>query len=278
MLRGNFVVGDTATPALVLGAGLENALQVQSDRAAFPVTMYLPNLSAKANANITEAVHSANVIPSGSFALQQEFDNQYAFTNAAFVQYMLGYAPDQFTALELRMKPGSDAEVAASSLQQILGKDVVVRSRFGQNQALFAAMKMEKLIIFGVAILILIIAAFNIVSALTMTVLEKQPDLALLNSLGMQSSKMQLIFIQLSMFMAGAGAAAGFLLGFLITIGQQRFQWVKLGGQSFVIDYYPMAIRWADYISVAIIVLLIAFVAGYLPARRIKFSPALLRR
>lgn len=268
MLRGYFETGTAEQPSLVLGSGVENALQVTAGQAIFPVTIYLPNRKAATINDPLEALHSANAIPSGSFVIQQDFDNQYAFTSKPFMQYMLDLKNDEATAIEIYLKPGTHPGTIQKQLQQSLGKNYIVKDRYEQNQNLYAAMQAERVIIYAVSFLILVIAAFNIISSLTMTVLEKQEDIAVLQAMGTTGKKVSLIFLKLGAILAGLGGLCGFIIGMLICIGQQQFHWVKLGGQSFIIDYYPVAMRSSDFILVALIILVISFFSGWLPSRK----------
>jgi len=268
LLRGQFALGNEETPALVMGSGVENGLQVIAGQNIAPVTIYLPNRRATLDADPLTALHTANAFTAGTFSIQQEFDNQYAFTNAAFMRYMLDLPPNEVTALEIAATPGTDVEHLTDQLQEHLGKSFTVQTRYQQNQALFAAMKIEKLIIMAVAFLILLIAAFNIISSLTMMVLEKEKDIAVLQAMGATGTSVAGIFLKLGALLAGVGGFIGGLLGVLICIGQQQFHWVKLGGQSFIIDYYPVEMRATDFLLVGVIIFTIAIIAGFAPSRR----------
>jgi lipoprotein-releasing system permease protein len=268
IIRGKYATGTEEQPALVLGNGVENALQIIAGQTLGPVTIYLPNRSAGIDADPLTALHSANAFATGSFAIQQEFDNQYAFTDAAFMRYMLDLQPNQSSSVEVTTKKGVQVEDVAEKLQEKLGTGFVVKTRFEQNQSLFVAMQVEKLIIFAVAFLILLIAAFNIISSLTMTVMEKERDITVLQAMGANTSIVSSIYLKLAGILAGIGGMAGFLLGIGICVGQQAFHWVKLGGQSFIIDYYPVSMRWQDFLYILLILLVISLVAGWLPARR----------
>jgi lipoprotein-releasing system permease protein len=185
---------------------------------------------------------------------------------------MLGLPKNQFTSIEIFVKERENLGKLPKEIQHIMGDGYKVKDRFQQNQSLFSAMKTEKLIIYAISFLILVIAGFNIVSSLTMTVIEKQKDIAVLKAMGTSDETVMRIFLQLGILLAGIGAMAGFVLGVLICLGQQQFHWVKLGGQSFIIDYYPVAVRLADLFVVVTIVVCIALIAAWLPARRATMS------
>lgn len=268
MASGRFVLGDSSQPGLVLGVGVETALQILADRSIFPVTVYLPNRFATNPTDPMESLHSANVHPTGSFIIQQEFDNNYAFTNLDFLRYMLDLQPGEVSKLELQTT-GSVSAIS-SRVKRVMGDDFNVQTRFQQNQALFAAMQMEKLIIFAVAFLILLIAAFNIMSTLTMMVLEKQKDIAILNAMGTTPRQIRMIFVKLGLVLGFVGAVAGFIIGVLICLGQQKYHWVKLGGNSFIIDHYPVAMRAGDFLVIAVIIIAITVLAAIIPTGKVK--------
>jgi lipoprotein-releasing system permease protein len=254
----------------VVGAGVENALQIAAGESLYPVTTYLPNRLAGNTSDVTEALHSSNLYVTGSFSIQQEFDNQYAFTNIDFVRYMLDLKPQEVNRVEVVLQANADAQQVANALRNQLGKEFEVKTRYEQNQSLFVAMQVEKLIIFGVAFLILLIAAFNIMSTLTMMVLEKQLDISVLFAMGLNGGRVGQIFLKVGGILAFFGSAIGFTIGLGICLVQQKFHFVKLGGQSFIIDYYPVAIRGTDLLLVGTIVLVITLLAGWLPALRAR--------
>jgi lipoprotein-releasing system permease protein len=270
MVRGRFETGTKERPAMVVGAGVENALQIAAGESLYPVTTYLPNRLAGNTSDVTEALHSANVYVTGSFSIQQEFDNQYAFTNIDFLRYMLDLKPQEVNRLEIVLRSDAAAQKVADELRTQLGDGFEVKTRYEQNQSLYVAMQVEKLIIFGVAFLILLIAAFNIMSTLTMMVLEKQDDIAVLFAMGLSGPRVAQVFLKVGGILAFFGSSIGFLIGLGICVAQQQYHFVKLGGQSFIIDYYPVAVRAADLLIVALIIASITLLAGWLPARRAR--------
>lgn len=277
MVRGQFALGNTDQPALCLGYVVEGNLRIIAGQTLAPVTVYLPNRLASNPADALSAFHSANAFASGSFSIQQDFDNGYAFTNLGFMRYMLDAQPSDASGLELAVAAQYNPEQVSAGLQRKLGKSFVVKTRYQQNSALFSAMKIEKLIIFFVAFLILLIAAFNIISSLSMIVLEKQRDISILMAMGMDRRRISNLFLKLAAVMGFTGGAIGFLAGTAICLGQRHFHWVKLGADSFIIDYYPVQLRAADYLGVGVVIAAIALIAGFLPARRASFIPVSLR-
>jgi lipoprotein-releasing system permease protein len=265
IVRGKFDLGTVTDPKLVVGAGIENAAGVEVEKGTYPATIYLPNRKA-ASAIADDGLNSFNVIPSGTFMVQQDFDNKYVFSNLAFVKYMLDMLPDEFSAVE--MKVTGDPNSVKKSLQLQLGKDFLVETRYEQNRSLYAVMQVEKWVIYGILSLILVVAAFNMIGALTMLVLEKQKDIAVLKAMGANDQLIQKIFLSEGLLLATVGGGAGVLLATFICWLQLKYKLLKLGGNTFIIDYYPVKMAVGDYLLVTVTILFIAIFAAWIPSRK----------
>ena len=129
-------------------------------------------------------------------------------------------------------------------------------------------MNMERWVIYAVLCLILVVAAFNMIGALTMLVLEKQKDISVLNALGGNRNFIQKIFLSEGMLLAIIGGGIGMLLALLLAWLQIRFHLIPLQGGSFLIDYFPVRLRAMDFGMVAATVFVIAMIASWLPSRK----------
>ena len=268
MLHGIFDVGTTDAPKLVLGSGIENAVGVESDKNLFPVTVFLPKKTNSSNSNPLSALSEGNANTSGSFAIQQDFDNKYVITNLAFVKQQMNYAPDEYSALEISLIQPERSDEFTENLQKKLGDKYRVVTKYQQNISLYNSMRLEKWVIYAVLTLILIIAAFNMIGALTMLVLEKRKDISVLQSLGADKSFIKKIFLSEGLLLALTGAATGIVLALIICFLQLKFKIIKLVGNSFLIDYFPVKLVITDFILVAVTALIIAFIASWFPAKK----------
>ncbi len=268
MFHGVFNTGTIDDPKLILGVGIESAIGVQSDRNLFPITIFLPKKTDKANANPLSALSEGNATTSGSFAIQQDFDNKYVITNLGFVKQQMNYKPDEFSALEISLQNPEHAEKFTKTLQNTLGNQYKVLTKFQQNTSLYNSMRLEKWVIYAVLTLILIIAAFNMVGALTMLVLEKRKDISVLQALGADSSLVKKIFLSEGILLAVAGATTGIIFALIIAFLQLKFHLIKLVGNSFLIDYFPVKLVITDFILVVFTALIIAFTASWFPAKK----------
>jgi lipoprotein-releasing system permease protein len=278
VVKGTFDLGTADAPLLVLGAGIENAVGVQSDRNLSPLTVYMPRKSA--DVSLTDPLQSISadtVNTSGAFIIQQEFDNNYAFTNLDFMRAMLELPDDTYGGAELSLYPGTDPDAVKQQMQQVLSKDYLIQTRYEQNKSLYAVMRAEKWVIYIILSLILVVAAFNMIGALTMLVLEKKKDISVLHALGADKGLIQKIFVSEGLLLALIGGGIGMLLAFLIALGQIYFKFIPLQGGSFLIDYFPVKLDPKDFLLVATTVVVIALIASYIPARKAGSQQFLLR-
>jgi lipoprotein-releasing system permease protein len=264
---GKFNTGTIDDPNLIVGYGLQNAAAITVNEAFAPtqLTLILPKRnsgSTDPTASISEGFAKATAV----FTIQQEFDNSYAITNIDFTRQQMGLAADEFTAAEIKLKYGEDIQSRMEELQKITGDSLTVQSRYQQNMTLYNTMRMEKWAIYAVLTLILIIAAFNMVSALTMLVLEKKKDISILQSMGGSRSFIRKIFLSEGLLLGGIGAIAGISLAVIICLLQIKFKFIKLQGGSFLIDYFPVKLVGTDFILVAGTAALIALLASLVPA------------
>ena len=263
--RGKFELGTAESPKIVVGAGIENAACVDVERAVGPLTLYMPNRSAN-SLNATDALNAFNVQAVGTFMVQQDFDNKYIFSNIGFLRFMMDLQADEFSSLDI--KAGAESDNVKKELQVLLGNQFQVQTRFEQNQSLYTVMQIEKWVIYGILSLILVVAAFNMIGALTMLVLEKQKDISVLQAMGANTNRIKSIFLTEGMLLAGIGGVSGMLLAALICWIQLKFQIIKLGGDTFIINYYPVKMVFADFLLVGGTVFIIALLAAYIPSRK----------
>jgi lipoprotein-releasing system permease protein len=263
--RGTYTIGDVEKPMLLMGIGIEHKLGLLQNDIGDTVQMYTVNRSGKVITQLGQ-LNSLTAQEAGSFSVQQEFDDQYVFTNTAFAQYLFDLQPNEISGIEFSIQKNEQNVI--SVIQAIMGPGFLVRNKYQQNIDLYRIMQAEKWIIFCILALIMLVASFNLVGALTMLVLEKQKDIHVLNAMGATPWDIQKIFLMLSAVMALLGAFIGGGIASLVIWLQHQFHFIKLGGSSFIIDYYPIEPMVIDYVAVIILVVVIAVLAGWIPSRK----------
>ncbi len=268
--QGKFNIGTAAEPGLIVGAGIQDAAAINVNAAfqASVLTLILPKKGKVSINDPTQSLSEGLVKATGVFTIQSDFDNKYAITNIDFVKQQMGFKENEFSAAEIKLTDNASLEAEQLLLGKLLGSAYKVQTKYEQNTSLYSTMKFEKWFIYAVLTLILFIAAFNMVSALTMLVLEKQKDISVLQSMGADKTMILKIFLSEGLLLASIGAVAGILLSLLICFLQLKFKIIKLQGGSFLIDYFPVKLQLTDFLLVAFTAIVIAFLASWFPARK----------
>lgn len=268
IINGQYDLGDSTIPKLILGAGVEGALGVVADRNISPLKIYLPRRNSSEQINLLEDISNDTIRTSAAFLIQQDFDNKYGITNIDFLKKALKLSPDEFSGLEIALTDPSSTATIKKSVKEIFGEGYLVQNKYEQNRSLYSIMNMERWVIYGVLCLILVVAAFNMIGALTMLVLEKQKDISVLHALGGHSGLIQKIFLSEGVLLALIGGGIGMLLALLIGWLQIKFHLIPLTGGSFLINYFPVKLRLMDFMLVGATVFLVAVIASWFPARK----------
>jgi lipoprotein-releasing system permease protein len=266
--HGKFDTGDENGYKAILGIDLELALGVDIERDLTPVSVYLPRRNVKSVTTPEDALGSGILYPSGSFAIQQEFNSKYVITNIAFMRGLLGMNGDEMSALEVKGVPGLDDMILKQRLQAALGNDYTIETRYEQNQALYAIMQTERWAVYVIMSFILVIAAFNMIGSLYMLVMEKQKDITILNAMGARSQLIMRIFLTEGLIIAGIGTLIGFGISIVFCLLQQKFGFIQLEEDSFLVSAYPVSMHISDFILVSVTIIVIGVAASWYPARR----------
>ena len=264
--RGAFSLGNLDSPKLVIGIGVEENLLLYNAELGTQLELIAVGRSGKSLKSMDQLNHLV-AVQSGAFSVQQEFDAQYVFTSNQFAQYLFDLDSNQYSGVELSIDLNKEKSIV-TAIQDILGSGFLVQNKYQQNADLYKIMQIEKWIIFAILALIMVVASFNLVGALTMLVLEKQKDIHVLHAMGATAGTIQKIFLSLSIVMAMTGAFIGGLIASCLIFLQTQFHFIQLQGVSFIIDYYPVKAIWTDYLAVISLVVLIALVAGWVPSKK----------
>ncbi len=265
--KGKYDLGNAENPFLIVGAGLQNAAGISMNEALGPerLAVILPKTNNSSNDPL-ETLSEGIISPSGVFSIQQDFDNAYAITNIDFVKQQMGMRDNTFSAAEIKLKPAVNDKDTKAALTKILGDRFIIKNRYEQNSNLYNTMKTEKWAIYLVLTLILIIAAFNMISALSMLVLEKKQDIAILNSMGATFGQIRNIFLAEGLLLGIIGTVIGIILAATISLLQIHFKFIKIEGGSFLVDYFPVKAIATDYLLVTFTSLVIVVIASWIPS------------
>jgi lipoprotein-releasing system permease protein len=196
---------------------------------------------------------------------QQEVDDMYALIPLQMARELLD-VEGKVTSIELALKPGTDVKQFQRELKRLLGSGYNVQNRYQQHESYYKVAESERFFIYLVLSFILIIASFNLASSIAMLILDKRKDINILVSMGLTRKKLSWIFLFEGWLVSAIGAIIGLTLGVLICLGQMHFGWLKFPG-NFAVEYYPVDLRIASLVIIAITVLIIGGAASWLPVR-----------
>jgi len=205
--------------------------------------------------------HVVGIFTSGFY----DYDSSWAFTRLSDAQQLFGLG-DLISVLEFRVDDIYRAAAVGNGLEKAAGPGFMVTNWMEQNKALFHALRLERLVTFITIGLIVFVAALNILISLTMMVMEKTKDIAVLLSMGTRKSQIRRIFVTQGVLIGILGTAIGLLLGFALSWAGARYHFLALAPEVYSIDYVPFAPRLADGFLVSLVAIGISFIATLYPS------------
>jgi lipoprotein-releasing system permease protein len=194
-----------------------------------------------------------------------DYDSSWAFTRLSDTQNLEGLG-DQITVLEFKVDDIYQARQISQELEQAAGKGFMTTNWMEQNKALFRALRLEKLVTFITIGLIVFVAALNILISLTMMVMEKTRDIAVLMSMGTRKSQVRRLFITQGLLIGVIGTAIGLVVGYGLSWAGGHYHLLSLAPEVYSIDYVPFAPRAIDGALVALVAIGISLIATLYPS------------
>jgi len=261
---GSFTLKADGQYFAVIGGTVAGTLSVNLSGEE-PLQVYAPNRNAMGGSNPLNEFIVRDIDPSGVFTIQQDFDD-ILVTPIEFAREVLAQ-PTEVSSIEINYKPGTDIDAEQKAISNKIGNRFTIKNRIQQNTELYKTLNYERWFIFMILVFVLIIAIFNIIGSLTMLVIDKRKDIAILTSLGAGKRLIQGIFFFEGMMISAMGCIAGIVVGLIFCLLQQHYSWIRMGGHMEVIDAYPIAIRATDFVLVFLTVGVIAVLASGISAR-----------
>lgn len=202
---------------------------------------------------------------------QNKYDRDRIITSIYFARQLFDQ-DGMLSSLQLRLKPGTDLSTAKREIKAAAGEKFCVLDRFEQQADTFRIMQIEKVLAYVFLTFILIVACFNIISSLSMLIIDKKNDINTLHNLGANDRQIQSIFLYEGRIISAVGALIGIGLGLALCGLQQAFGFVKMGESSgtFIVNAYPVSVHYWDVLVVFVTVILIGWAASWIPARRLR--------
>jgi len=264
-IEGDFKLENRSLNYAVIGSAIQTYLMVNTTDPFNPIQIFSPKKKSRVGGSINPADDFTilSIPVSGVFEVQQDFDN-VAIVPLRFARTLLG-EPEKVSAIEINLKKGGNVEQFIKGIAQHLDRDFEVKDRIQQNKVLYNILGSEKWMVYIILTFILIIAIFNIIGSLTMLVIDKLKDIAILSSLGAGKKLIKRIFLLEGMMITMAGCIAGLLVGLLFCLVQQKYGLIKMSQENLAIpSAYPSVLKWKDFLLVFLTVSAFSFMASAL--------------
>ncbi len=267
---GRFMLESGRVPFAVVGQGVAYYLSVGLNFTD-PVHIYTLKKGTSGRPSLANAFNHSTIYASGIFQNQQEIDSKYVLVPFGFAQELFQMG-NRVSAVEIGLKPNISEDRAKAEIIGLLGEKFVVKTQFEQHELFYKVMRSEKWAIFIILGFVLVIASFNILGSLSMLIIDKKADIAILQSMGANQKLIRTIFLFEGWMISLAGAVFGLILGILICWIQIEFGLLKIPGNegSFIFSSYPVEIRVTDLLSIFLLVTGIGFLAAWYPIRFIS--------
>ena len=265
IVEGAFILKVDDQPKAILGRGIQYKLGAPLGDGFIPLQVIYPKNLSKISLNPENALNTKSISAVGAFALEEYYDNNYVFVPLDFAEELFGFE-NKRTAFEIITKNGVDINQLQLEISNLLGSNFIVKNADEQHEALYKAIKIEKLFVNLAFVFILIIVSFNIFFALSMLALEKRKDISMLYAMGATQKTVTGIFLMEGLIIGLTGMVIGLVVGYGLCYGQQNYGWVSMGLEMAVADAYPLKIKWFDFLSTSIIISIITFLSSINPA------------
>lgn len=257
------------TQQVVLGNSFANALSV----GMFSNTHVLEVLAMKPGKGMIstpeEAYTKLPLYPSGIYAFNNvEADARYVYADISLGQQLLGWNPDQVSRLELKLKPDASEKEVTKALQEVFKNKLLVKDRVALNSSLYKMLQTERLAIYLIFSLVIMVTLFCLAGALIMIILEKKEHFKTLSDMGFTLPQLRRIVLYQGLILSIGGAFIGVLSGFVFAYLQSRFQFITISEGL----PYPVALKWENFVIVGVTLIILGFLASFLASSRLRIK------
>ncbi|MBO4665473.1 MAG: ABC transporter permease [Paludibacteraceae bacterium] len=269
---GYFSVFDGAFERAVLGRGLAGQIGINAHFVG-GLHIYAPKRNGRVNMlRPDESFNEATAFIAGTFAVNQvQYDESYMLVSLPLARALFEYDSLTVTAIHMQLTEKTLVKPAQKQIQRILGNRYVVQNRYEQQADFFRILKVEKLLTALLLAFIMLIACFNIISSLSMLIIDKKEDIKTLRNIGADNAMIQRIFLYEGWLTSTLGAIIGLGIGLAACLAQEHWGFLKLGsGTEYIISTYPVHVQAIDIIIIGVTVIVLGFVAAWYPVRKLK--------
>lgn len=253
----------------VIGVGVSNSLMV-APYFQSPIYLYAPKRKGKVNmVNPSTSFNTSSVYCTGVFSISQpEYDDKLVYVPISIAKSLFDYTTEA-TLLEIKVKDDAVVESVKCDIENLLGEGYQVKNRIELKSEAFSMMAIEKWVTFFMLIFVLVISAFNIVSSVSMLIIDKSNNIKTLHNIGANNALITKIFFYQGVLISFIGAMIGVLFGLTLSLVQQHYGLLRMGA-NFIVEYYPVKVVWSDIFIVIAVVVLVGVLIAWYPVKYIN--------
>lgn len=266
VIEGNYQLQRAGNNYALIGRGVQYQLSIRATNAIVPMYLLYPKAKASLSLDPENTFREKPIMVGGVFVIERQYDDSYIFVPLEFARDLLAYG-NKRTSLEIRVESRRQINEVENRLEQVLGSKFDIKNSDEQHLSLLRAVKVEKLFVFITFAFILLIASLNIFFSLSMLVIDKKKDIAILASIGATPQVIRNIFLTEGAIVAFVGAFIGLAAGLLICWIQQTFGLVSMNMATALVEAYPVKMQIQDFILTGVAIFIITLLVSIRPAR-----------
>ncbi|WP_168732798.1 ABC transporter permease [Flavobacterium supellecticarium] len=254
------------TSQVVVGYGITNKLSMGLFDYNNTFEVFVPKPGKGTIDNPNDAFNKAVLVPIGIYAINEDLDNKYVFSDLGLAQELLQYKPNQVTAIEFQLKAGADENLALSEIKSIFKDSVSIKTRAQLNDSLYKMLNTENIAVYLIFTLVIIVALFNLIGALIMMILDKKANLKTLFNLGAEIKHLRSIFLLQGSLITVTGGLIGLVLGIIVVILQKQFSLIMVTPTM----AYPVVFDIMNILTVLLTIVILGFLASLIASSRVS--------
>lgn len=216
------------SPQVVLGFGISSKLSLGALSFNNPLEVYVPKAGKGEITNAEQAFSKSVVLPVGVYAVSEELDDKYVFSDLKLAQELLHYKNNQVSGIEFKLKPEADQNAVSEKLKTIFNNKVILKTRAELNDSLYKMLNTEQTAIYLIFTLVIILTLFTLAGAIIMLIIDKKSNLSTLYNLGVEVKELRKIFLFQGSILTIIGGIIGLVLGSVIVLLQQHYSLVMI--------------------------------------------------
>ena len=264
LLGGNWLKMYTAQA--VIGAGIYSKLGIGLFDMQRPLEVFVPKAGNGAINSESDAFNKQELIVVGVYSISDDVDNRYVYCSLDLAQNLLQFKKNQYTALELKLKPGADEEALRAKLQGIFKSTVDIKNRAQLNDSLYKMLNAENLVTYLFSSLVVVLTLFCLAGALIMLILDKRENIKTLYSLGAEVRTLRRIFFYQGIFITTIGTFLGIICSAILIVLQQQYSLFMITPTM----AYPTAFMLSNVLIVLATVFGLGIFASYIASTRVN--------